>query len=469
MQALSTNTVSNSTVSNSTVSNSTVSNNNLSNSAVKQTLFDALSQFIIDYDLDWDQALQPEIACIADLGLSSVDFIQLVLAIESAFGQKFGFQDLLMQQGEYIEDVTVQSLEDFIIGKLNNPDKDKTAQVAVAVSSLPSEQRLQAAQIKTFKSMIAERLAELNNASNSKANPRSINSQNKNPRAIFVLAPPRSGSTLLRIILAGSPQLLSPPELHLLSYTTLAQRKAALAGEATQQLLQGTIRAIAQLQNCSVEAAEQTMAQCEQDNLTTHDFYRLLQSELGDRMLADKTPTYAFSPDTLTKAEQTFDAPIYIHLVRHPYGMIRSYEESKLERIVPIANANHFSTRELAELTWLTSHDNILNFLQDIPLNRQHRLRYEDLVRDPYSSVRRLCQALNIDFCPDMLDPYGDMQQRMTDGGRKVSDMSGDLKFYLHSSIDASAADRWKQFHQVDFLSQPASHLADAFGYEMAS
>ncbi len=449
MQALSSNAVSISTVSNSTV---------------KQTLFDVLSQFVITYDLDWDQPLEPETTCIADLGLSSVDFIQLVLAIESAFGQKFGFQDLLMQQGEYIEDVTVQKLEDFITGKLNNPNKDRADQVAVAVSSLPSDQRLQASQITTFKSMIAERFAELNNSPNNS----SINRPDKNPRAIFVLAPPRSGSTLLRIILAGSSQLFSPPELHLLSYATLAQRKAALEGEATQQLLQGTIRAIAQIQNCSVETAEQTMALCEQNNLTTEDFYRLLQSWLDDRILVDKTPTYAFSLDTLTKAEQTFDAPIYIHLVRHPYGMIRSYEESKLERIIPIANVRHFSTRELAELTWLTSHDNILSFLQDIPLNRQHRLHYEDLVRDPYTSVRRLCQALKIDFCPDMLDPYGDMKQRMTDGGRKVSDMSGDLKFYLHSEIDASAADRWKQFHQVNFLSKSASNLANAFGYEMA-
>lgn len=445
------------------LSNHPVSNSSVSNVTVQQMLLDTLSQFVITYDLDWDQPLQPATACIADLGLSSIDFIQLVLSIESAFGQKFGFQDLLMQQGEYIEDVTIQDLENFITGKLNHPTQDKTAQVAVAVSSLPGDQRLQTSQISTFKTMIAERLAELNGVYNSQSN-----RPTKNPRAIFVLAPPRSGSTLLRIILAGSPQLLSPPELHLLSYSTLAQRKAALERDSTQQLLQGTIRAIAQLQNCSVEAAERTMALYEQDNLTTQDFYQLLQSWSGDRILADKTPTYAFSLDTLTKAEQTFDAPIYIHLVRHPYGMIRSYEESKLERIVPIANASHFSTRELAELTWLTSHDNILNFLQDIPLNRQHRLRYEDLVRDPYSSVRRLCQTLNIDFCPDMLDPYGDMKQRMTDGGRKVSDMSGDLKFYLHSSIDASAADRWKQFHQVNFLSEAASHLADTFGYSMA-
>lgn len=39
----------------------------------------------------------------------------------------------------------------------------------------------------------------------------------KNPNPIaFILSSPRSGSTLLRVMLAGHPGLYSPPELHLL-------------------------------------------------------------------------------------------------------------------------------------------------------------------------------------------------------------------------------------------------------------
>ena len=49
----------------------------------------------------------------------------------------------------------------------------------------------------------------------------------KNPPAIFILSPMRSGSTLLRIMLAGNPRLFSPPELQLLQFETLAERKAA--------------------------------------------------------------------------------------------------------------------------------------------------------------------------------------------------------------------------------------------------
>ena len=54
--------------------------------------------------------------------------------------------------------------------------------------------------------------------------------QPKNPRAVFVLAPPRSGTTLLRVLLAGHPALFAPPELELLQFATLAERRAAFAG-----------------------------------------------------------------------------------------------------------------------------------------------------------------------------------------------------------------------------------------------
>jgi len=57
------------------------------------------------------------------------------------------------------------------------------------------------------------------------ARPHGLAPQKKNPTAIFVLSPPRSGSTLFRVMLAGHPQLFAPPELDLLSFNTLRERK----------------------------------------------------------------------------------------------------------------------------------------------------------------------------------------------------------------------------------------------------
>ena len=49
-----------------------------------------------------------------------------------------------------------------------------------------------------------------------------------NPGMAFLLSGPRSGSTLLRVMLAGHPRLFCPPELHFLPFETLAQQRLEL-------------------------------------------------------------------------------------------------------------------------------------------------------------------------------------------------------------------------------------------------
>jgi hypothetical protein len=301
--------------------------------------------------------------------------------------------------------------------------------------------------------------------------PRQETPTTKNPKAIFILSAARSGSTLFRIILAGHPQLFAPPQLCLLQFNTLAERKTVLAGEYGFWR-EGTIQAIKQIQGCSTEEAEALMQQLEEQQLTTQEFYRWLQQQLGDKILADKTTTYAFNLETLQRAETDFDNPIYIHLLRHPYGAIRSFEEAKLDLTLhPFmpklkeSDRPAFTRRELAELLWLISNQTILEFLKDVPENRQYRLRFEDLVTHPETTLKNLCQFLGLDFHPDMLQPYGDSKQRMTEGLHSASRMLGDLKFYQHRSISGEVANTWRNHYTVDFLGDVTWQVAESLGY----
>ena len=76
----------------------------------------------------------------------------------------------------------------------------------------------------------------------------------RNPPAVFVLSPPRSGSTLLRVMLGGHPRLFAPPELELLSFNTLAERRAAFSGRDSFWL-EGVIRAVMEIRGCGAEEA----------------------------------------------------------------------------------------------------------------------------------------------------------------------------------------------------------------------
>lgn len=284
----------------------------------------------------------------------------------------------------------------------------------------------------------------------------------KNKKAVFVLSPPRSGSTLLRVMLAGNPNLFSPPELDLLTFNTLQDRKNAFSEEGLEIWLQATIRALMELKSCDADEATRLMAEYENQNLSTKEFYGELQKLLGDRLLVDKTPTYPFDPEILKRAEQDFDDAHYIHLVRHPYAMIYSFIEAKLDQNF-FRYEHNFTRRELAELIWIISNQNILSFLEDVPAERQVRIRFEDVLINPQAELEHLCEFLDIDFSPAMMEPY--KGKKMTDGVQKNVQMVGDFKFYLHKNINTSVADKWKTYHKQDFLSDSGWSLAESFGY----
>ena len=283
------------------------------------------------------------------------------------------------------------------------------------------------------------------------------------PPAVFVLSPPRSGSTLLRVMLGGHPRLFAPPELEMLSFATLEERDRAFQGR-NRFWTEGLVRAVMEAQGVDADEAEAVIDRHRRAGATTAQLYSSLQSWLHGRILVDKTPSYALDPGILARAEKLFDRPLYIHLSRHPGGMIVSFEEAKLDQIF-FRREYPFSRRELAELVWIVSHDNILRFLATLPEERRLHLHYEDLVRRPRAEMERVCAFLGLEFHPDMIRPYASGPHRMADGIRIVSRMLGDVKFHEHRAIDAAAAERWRNALPAESLGPMTRRLAADLGY----
>ena len=285
----------------------------------------------------------------------------------------------------------------------------------------------------------------------------------RNPPALFVLAPPRSGTTLLRVMLGGHRDLFSPPELELLSFVSLADRRAAFSGRDSFWL-EGLLRAVMEIESCTLEEARELVEGAERAGLSTLAFYRWLQERLGGRMLVDKTPSYALDPSILARAEAGFEGARYLHLIRHPYGMIRSFEEARLDEIF-FRHPHGATSRELAEMIWVLSHRNIRAFLAGVPRERWMEVRFEDLVAAPEETLAGICRFLGIAFDPRMADPYGDQAGRMTDGVHAQSRMLGDVKFHRHGRVDPRVVARWREAYSEDFLGDPARRLAIGLGY----
>jgi hypothetical protein len=265
-------------------------------------------------------------------------------------------------------------------------------------------------------------------------------------------------------MLAGHPDLFAASELQLLGFNTLQERRAAYSGKFSLWL-EGTIRTIMEIKECDAEEATRTMEEYERHGYTTKQFYDILQEWIGDRILVDKSPSYVLDLRALEKAECDFHDALYIHLVRHPYAMVRSFESYHIDQVL-FLKAQPFSPRQLGELVWLISHKNVLQFLQQIPPHRQYQLRFEDLVSQPRTVMEELCRTLRLRFHPDLMKPYDQLEKKMTNGIHEESKPMGDTRFLEHGRINPDVARSWEDVSANNFLSDRTWELAVSLGYE---
>ena len=281
----------------------------------------------------------------------------------------------------------------------------------------------------------------------------------RNSRVIFLLSSPRSGSTLLRVMLAGHPAIFCPPELHLLPFADMTQRSHELGQSYLDEGLQ---RALMELKGLDAAASKALLADWLAQNLPVQDVYARLQQLASPRLLVDKSPTYSGSMETLLRAEALFADAHYIYLTRHPYAVIDSFASNRMHKIIGTGEADPYS---LAEQIWVQTNQNTLDFLQQIDPHRQYVVCYEELVRQPNQVGQRLCEFLGLPMHEAILSPYEG--ERMTDGIHSHSLSIGDPNFLNHNKIDPAKGEVWKQIKLPRRLGQPACQLATRLGYEL--
>ncbi|MDA0563189.1 sulfotransferase [Streptomonospora sp. S1-112] len=187
-------------------------------------------------------------------------------------------------------------------------------------------------------------------------------------RPVFVMSPVRSGSTLLRLLLNGHSRLHAPHELHIRRLEVHFRTK--LSQRAMEEL---------DLQRGDLE----------------HLLWdRVLHRELvksGKDFIVEKTPSNAFVYKRLAAC---WPDARFICLLRHPVSIARSWHEADPEKRT-VDEANEDALR-------------YMNAVQRAREGLESALtvRYEDLTADPAAELRRICDHLDIEFEPQMLE-YG--------------------------------------------------------------
>lgn len=276
------------------------------------------------------------------------------------------------------------------------------------------------------------------------------------PRAdpmLFILSPPRSGSTLLRVMLAGHSRLFSPQELYLGCFSDMAAHDRHLGGTV---LNMGVIATVAEL--LSRTGAWNLYVQWKQGAVPTAEVYSFFSSRLGGRTLVDKSPLFFPPQAVIRRLASLFPRARFVHLVRHPVACISSYVRERFHGIFP--ETRGIDPYDCGEWVWTRVQEGILEVEAELGPGRMHRLYFEDLTGDPERALRRLCPSLGLSFEPALLTPYSG--HRMVAGGFQV----GDPNFTRHTSIRADKAEAFRDDVLPRGLREETLAVAERLGYD---
>lgn len=82
------------------------------------TVIAVVEDLIQDWGLDLEDGVGGHTMLVDDLEFASVDIIQLCVALEQHYERKLGFQDLLMNDGSYVGDLSIANIAGFVNARL---------------------------------------------------------------------------------------------------------------------------------------------------------------------------------------------------------------------------------------------------------------------------------------------------------------------------------------------------------------
>lgn len=270
---------------------------------------------------------------------------------------------------------------------------------------------------------------------------------------IFVLSLPRTGSTVLRLILDTHPEIFCPDELHLgRLLKALYDTNEGLAEAG------GTAAINAQLIDPASPWAATT-------GRTVAEMLGAATSRKGKSLWCDKSPT---NLEHLAIIAKLLPGSRYVLLHRHcldfaisclrfsTYGFFLHVVEDYVRK-------DHRNFLRALVRAW-TDHTRELLRFEAEHAGDCHRLRYEDLVTSPEDTSRRLFDFLGVPFDPQML-------QRVFSSPHHQRAYSGDPNALFSRAIVDQGVGRGAELNPTAFASisaelrQEMNELLVALGY----
>jgi Sulfotransferase family len=230
-----------------------------------------------------------------------------------------------------------------------------------------------------------------------------LESESARAPAPFIVGVPRSGTTLLRLMLDAHPELTIPPETHFLPRVIRACRQRASP--------ERVVRVVARhrrWEDFGIEPEQYLARLREIEPLEAgpaiRAFYELYAERAGKPRWGDKTPGYAIK---MRRIQRALPEARFIHLIRDGRDVVLS-RESKTRRPLPV---------DVAAKRWKRRVMATRNRSEGVAYTE---LRYEALVTDPEASLRQVCELIELPFDPAMLDYHEGAEERLSEIDREL-------------------------------------------------
>ena len=218
------------------------------------------------------------------------------------------------------------------------------------------------------------------------------------PPAPFVVGVPRSGTTLLRLMLDAHPRLTIPPETHFLPELL----RACKAGDANPERVMEVITATKRWHDFQLEPSS-LLRRLPADRPVkgreaARAFYSAYAESVAKPRWGDKTPVYLKNMLTIQKA---LPEARFIHIIRDG----RDVALSVLGLLFGPDSVDEAARRWRRKV--LRARE------QASRLCHYRELRYEDLVADPEPTLRSVCDYIELRWDPAMLEYHRHAAERM--------------------------------------------------------
>ena len=285
-------------------------------------------------------------------------------------------------------------------------------------------------------------------------------SEGRRTAPIFVVGHPRSGTTLLRLILNAHSRIVIPPEAHIASFLRRCESKyGPLVNEASRRQIAERLVSKRRMKEWELDSEEMYMRIMEADPPTPAGVFEALMSLWTDKARkprwGEKTPgTYRFLPEV----NQWFPDSQVIHIVRDGRDVAVSCLNPPFADFYDKGNVYEVAVR------WRHALACCRRAKRTLGPERFLQIRYEDLVADPEKVTRSICDFLGERFEPAMLDYHESAKTHVA---------RGDSSFHERTkkSVNRGRVERWRNDAAPDFIAGfegIASRDLEALGYSLS-